>query len=184
MNKIITLVLTFILVTSCAQDKNDVLVTISTSYGDMVAILYDETPKHKANFLKLAGEGYYNGLSFHRVIQGFMIQTGDSLSRAAKPGEPLGMGGKRYTIAPEFNPKFFHQKGALSAARMPDDRNPKRESSGSQFIHIAGGDGCLARTLHRNHARLGDCYKSSIVRIIDRAPGDINPSKSARERSR
>ncbi|CAN5146123.1 peptidylprolyl isomerase [soil metagenome] len=138
MNKFITVILTFILVSSCAQSKTDMVVTIKTSYGEMVAVLYDETPKHKENFLKLAESGFYNGLSFHRVIQGFMLQTGDSSSRTAKPGEPLGMKGKGYTLTPEFNPKYYHQKGALSAARMPDDRNPKKESSGSQFFIVQG----------------------------------------------
>jgi len=138
MNKFITIFLTFFLVTSCAQTKTDMVVTITTKYGDMIAILYDETPKHKENFLKLAEAKYYDGLLFHRVIKGFMIQTGDSASRVSKPGEPLGMNGKRYTISPEFNSKFFHDKGALSAARLPDDRNPKKESSGSQFFIVQG----------------------------------------------
>lgn len=121
----------------CAQ-KKDFVVTIKTSYGDMVAILYDETPKHKANFIKLAKEHYYDSLLFHRIIEGFMIQGGDPNSKKAKPGEALGNGGPGYTIDAEINPKFFHEKGALSAARMADQVNPTKASSGSQFYIVQG----------------------------------------------
>ncbi|NOS93456.1 MAG: peptidylprolyl isomerase [Cyclobacteriaceae bacterium] len=125
---------------SCAQksSKSDYVVTFKTSYGDMVAILYDETPKHKANFVKLAKEHYFDSLLFHRVIAGFMIQGGDPNSKKAKSGEPLGMGGPGYTVDAEFNPKFFHEKGALSAARLGDGQNPTKASSGSQFYIVQG----------------------------------------------
>jgi peptidyl-prolyl cis-trans isomerase B (cyclophilin B) len=126
-----------ILFTSCGQ-KKDYVVTIKTKHGDMVAILYDETPKHKENFIKLAKEDYFDSLLFHRVIKGFMIQGGDPDSRNAKPGASLGMGGPSYTIEAEFNPKFFHEKGALSAARMGDQQNPSKASSGSQFYIVHG----------------------------------------------
>jgi cyclophilin family peptidyl-prolyl cis-trans isomerase len=128
------------LVTGCAQkeDKNDYLVTIKTKHGDMVAILYDETPKHKANFIKLAKEKFYDSLLFHRVIQNFMIQGGDPDSRNAEPGKDLGMGGPGYTIDAEFNPHLFHEKGALSAARLGDQQNPSKSSSGSQFYIVQG----------------------------------------------
>lgn len=125
------------LVTGCAQKKDDV-VTIRTKYGDMIAILYDETPKHKENFLKLVKEHYYDSLLFHRVIEGFMIQGGDPDSRHAPKDKRLGEGGPGYTIDAEINPKFFHEKGALSAARLSDDRNPSRASSGSQFFIVQG----------------------------------------------
>ncbi|MFY8035979.1 MAG: peptidylprolyl isomerase [Cyclobacteriaceae bacterium] len=130
----------FTMISSCAQksSKSDYVVTIKTSYGDMVAILYDETPKHKANFVKLAKEHYFDSILFHRVIAGFMIQGGDPNSKKAKPGEPLGMGGPGYTVDAEFNPKFFHEKGALSAARFPDGQNPTKASSGSQFYIVQG----------------------------------------------
>lgn len=104
----------------------------------MVAILYDETPKHKANFIKLAKEHYFDSLLFHRVIQGFMIQGGDPDSKNAQPGQPLGMGGPGYTVEAEFNPSFFHEKGALSAARLGDQQNPAKASSGSQFYIVQG----------------------------------------------
>jgi peptidyl-prolyl cis-trans isomerase B (cyclophilin B) len=127
----------FLIFSSCGQNKDHV-VTIKTKYGDMVAILYDETPKHKANFIKLAREHYFDSLTFHRVIRDFMIQGGDPNSRNAKPGAPLGNGGPDYTIDPEFNPKFFHEKGSLSAARLPDAQNPAKASSGSQFYVVQG----------------------------------------------
>lgn len=129
---------TVLLITSCAQDKKDMVVTIKTSYGDMVAILYDETPKHKANFIKLAKEHFYDSLLFHRVIQGFMIQGGDPDSKKAQPGQNLGTGGPGYTIDAEFVPSLFHEKGALSAARMGDNVNPGKASSGSQFYIVQG----------------------------------------------
>lgn len=117
---------------------SDYLVTIKTNQGDMVAILYDETPKHKENFIKLAQEHYFDSLLFHRVIEGFMIQGGDPDSKNAAPGQPLGMGGPGYTVEAEFNPKFFHEKGALSAARLGDQQNPTKASSGSQFYIVQG----------------------------------------------
>src|SRR5689334_14672690 len=127
---------------SCAQKGSkgpkDYVVTIHTEYGDMAAILYDETPKHKANFLKLAQEGYFNDQLFHRVIQGFMIQGGDPNSKGAAAGVPLGSGGPGYEIDAEFNPKFYHKKGALSAARTGDQINPMKKSSGSQFYIVQG----------------------------------------------
>jgi peptidyl-prolyl cis-trans isomerase B (cyclophilin B) len=137
MNKLFTLAFIFaVMMTSCAQ--NESVVTIKTTYGDMVAILYDETPLHKENFIKLAESHYFDSLLFHRVIQNFMIQTGDSASRHAPPGVPLGVGGKKYTVPAEFNPKFFHEKGALSAARQSDQVNPQKRSSGSQFYIVQG----------------------------------------------
>jgi peptidyl-prolyl cis-trans isomerase B (cyclophilin B) len=143
MNKtfIILLVLSVSLFQSCAQKAKgptDFVVTIHTDKGDMMAILYDETPKHKANFLKLAQEGYFDNMLFHRVIQGFMIQGGDPDSKTAVAGQQLGNGGPGYEIDAEFNPKFYHVKGALSAARTSDQINPMKKSSGSQFYIVQG----------------------------------------------
>lgn len=135
---ITTFFVTVLLISSCAKDTKDFVVTIKTPYGDMIAILYDETPKHKANFIKLAQEHYFDSLLFHRVIQGFMIQGGDPKSKKAKPGESLGNGGPGYTVDAEFIPTLFHEKGALSAARMPDQVNPQKASSGSQFYIVQG----------------------------------------------
>ncbi|KYG78615.1 peptidylprolyl isomerase/peptidyl-prolyl cis-trans isomerase B (cyclophilin B) [Roseivirga ehrenbergii] len=117
---------------------NDYLVTIKTDMGEMKAILYDETPKHKENFIKLANEGFFDSLLFHRVMTGFMIQGGDPNSKNAEPGARLGTGGPGYTIPAEFVKSFFHKKGALSAARQPDQVNPEKASSGSQFFIVQG----------------------------------------------
>jgi peptidyl-prolyl cis-trans isomerase B (cyclophilin B) len=114
------------------------LVEIQTSFGNMLVKLYDETPEHQANFLKLSGEGYFDDLLFHRVIEGFMIQGGDPTSRGAAAGARLGSGGPGYQITAEFNPTLIHKKGALSAARTGDAVNPEKKSSGSQFYIVQG----------------------------------------------
>ncbi|WP_288952946.1 peptidylprolyl isomerase [uncultured Prevotella sp.] len=112
---------------------------IKTSEGDIIIRLYDETPKHRDNFLKLAKEGYYNGTLFHRVIKDFMIQGGDPNSKNAPKGKVLGTGGPDYTIPAEFiYPQLFHKRGTLSAARTGDEVNPERASSGSQFYIVWG----------------------------------------------
>lgn len=113
-------------------------VKISTSLGDIVVRLYDETPAHRDNFLKLAREGFYNGTLFHRVIKEFMIQGGDPDSKGAPAGKRLGCGDVGYTIPAEFNPALFHKRGALSAARQGDQVNPERRSSGCQFYIVWG----------------------------------------------
>jgi peptidyl-prolyl cis-trans isomerase B (cyclophilin B) len=113
-------------------------VIISTSYGDMKLKLYNETPGHRDNFIKLVQEKYYDGLLFHRVIKDFMIQGGDPNSRTASEHQNLGNGGPGYTIPKEVNPNFIHKKGALSAARQPDRVNPQHASSGSQFYIVQG----------------------------------------------
>ena len=136
MNKLVLIGLVFSL--GCSKGDKDYLITIKTKFGDMKAILYNETPKHKENFVKLINEGFYDSLAFHRVIQNFMIQSGDPNSRNASAGQPLGSGGPGYTIPAEFNPKLFHKRGALSAARMGDNVNPQKESSGSQFYIVQG----------------------------------------------
>jgi len=138
MKLLFRLIVLSLILTSCAQDEKEYVVTIKTEYGDMIGILYDETPQHKANFIKLAKEHYYDGTLFHRVMKGFMIQGGDPDSKTVKPGEALGNGGPGYTIPAEFNPNFFHEKGAIAAARLNDPVNPKKESSGSQFYIVQG----------------------------------------------
>lgn len=114
------------------------MVIISTSLGDIKVKLYNETPYHRDNFLKLAKEAYYDNTLFHRVIKGFMIQGGDPDSKNATPEQSLGMGGPGYTLPAEINPNLFHKKGALSAARTGDQMNPQRRSSGSQFYVVQG----------------------------------------------
>lgn len=114
------------------------MVKISTSYGDMTVKLYNETPQHRDNFIKLAKEGYYNDLLFHRVITDFMIQGGDPDSKNAPAGKMLGQGGPNYTIPAEFRSNLYHKKGALAAARQADQVNPTKASSGSQFYIVQG----------------------------------------------
>jgi cyclophilin family peptidyl-prolyl cis-trans isomerase len=118
--------------------KKTPMVQISTDYGVIKIKLYDETPSHRDNFLKLAEEGYYNGSLFHRVIKEFMIQGGDPNSKGAVAGAQLGSGGPGYTIPAEILPQLFHKKGVLSAARTGDQMNPQRRSSGSQFYIVQG----------------------------------------------
>lgn len=114
------------------------LVEIQTDYGNMIIQLYDATPKHQENFIKLADQGFFDSLMFHRVINGFMIQGGDPDSRRAKPGQALGSGGPGYTIPAEFVDTLVHVKGALAAARQGDQVNPQKRSSGSQFYIVQG----------------------------------------------
>lgn len=120
-------------------DKNDALVELQTSMGDIVVELYNDTPLHRDNFLKLVGEGFYDGVLFHRVIDSFMVQTGDPDSKDAPAGKMLGSGDLGYTIEAEIDyPKHYNKYGALAAARTGDNVNPERRSSGSQFYIVTG----------------------------------------------
>lgn len=109
--------------------QKQIKILIETEYGNMTAILYNETPQHRDNFVKLVKQGWYNGSIFHRVINKFMIQGGGQDSKMNDPG---------YTVPAEINPKYFHKKGALAAARKPDQVNPNKASSGSQFYIVQG----------------------------------------------
>ena len=115
---------------------------IITNYGTMRVKLYSKTPKHRDNFAKLSLEGYYDGLLFHRVINGFMIQGGDPLTRDTSAVARYGTGGPDYKIPAEFVPEYTHKKGALAAARQGDQANPYRESSGSQFYIVQSPEAC------------------------------------------
>lgn len=108
-------------------------ITLTTTEGDIRVRLYDETPIHRDNFVKLCREGYYDQTLFHRVIKDFMIQGGDPDSRTATPTQMLGTGGPDYTLEAEIQPALFHRRGTLAAARQGDEVNPERRSSGSQF---------------------------------------------------
>ncbi|MEG0949903.1 MAG: peptidylprolyl isomerase [Bacteroidales bacterium] len=123
-----------------ANSTENVHVLIETPMGDIKIKLYDETPLHRDNFIKLVKEGFYDDTLFHRVIKNFMVQGGDPDSKGAPAGKSLGTGGPGYTIPAEIvYPKYFHKRGALAAARQADQVNPERESSGSQF-YIVWGD--------------------------------------------
>lgn len=139
--------------------KYDTLVTLSTPLGDIKMLLYEDTPLHRANFLKLVGEKFYDGLLFHRVIQGFMIQGGDPNSRNAQPNQRLGAGGGDMKRIPaEFRPNRYHKKGVLAAAR---DGNPEKASSACQFYLVQGktiGEGEL-----QNFAQSGHKYTNEQI---------------------
>ena len=144
------------------SDNNMTKVKLETSLGDIVVELYNETPKHRDNFIKLVKEGYYDGVLFHRVIKDFMVQTGDGNSKTAGPETMLGDGDPGYTIPAEFvYPKYFHKRGALAAARTGDQVNPERASSGSQF-YIVTGKLYNSDELKQMEARMQDGVKQGI----------------------
>jgi peptidyl-prolyl cis-trans isomerase B (cyclophilin B) len=132
----ILLLLAAVAFSGCESVPADADAKISTDYGAIYVRLYGETPKHKENFLKLAEEGFFDGTTFHRVIQEFMVQGGDPNTKGATGR--AGEGGPGYTLQREILPQFFHKKGALAAARMSDQANPNWESSGSQFYLVVG----------------------------------------------
>lgn len=137
--------------------KPDVI--IHTSMGDIGIILYEDTPIHRANFLKLASEGFYDGTTFHRVIEKFMIQGGDPYSKDSAKKSMAGQGGPGYTLDAEIHDHYIHSKGVLAAARLGDQVNPKRNSSGSQFYIVQGEtytDEQIDQIEHRMAGALGD----------------------------
>lgn len=170
-----TILFTLILccITACTgnQKKNNnmandnaTLVKIETTMGDITVKLYDETPKHKENFIKLVKEGVYDSTLFHRIIKNFMIQAGDPTSKTASATDTLGSGDVGYTIPAEFNPKFFHKRGVLAAARQGDDVNPNKESSGCQFYIVTGRKFSEAQMINMenqmNEARLDTVFQA------------------------
>jgi peptidyl-prolyl cis-trans isomerase B (cyclophilin B) len=143
MNKLLVLIVSLFFFTSFNPyqvKKGDLNkdVELVTSKGTMVIRLSDSTPLHRNNFIKLVNQHYYDGTLFHRVMSQFMIQAGDPKSKTAKAGEALGGGSPGYTIPAEMRPGLFHKKGALAAARTPDEINPNKESNGSQFFIVQG----------------------------------------------
>ena len=145
MKKLIVLLVTFISVVAFSQQdvklkkkdrKRDI--ELKTTEGTIVLRLYDSTPLHRDNFLRLVKSGYYDSILFHRVIKNFMIQAGDPNSKTAEAGKPLGNGGPGYTIPAEFRPSLYHVKGSLAAARQGDNINPEKKSSASQFYIVQG----------------------------------------------
>ncbi|WP_145858058.1 peptidylprolyl isomerase [Pedobacter suwonensis] len=138
MKKILLFLCTFSILSAFAAKPKNQYVRIKIEFGECIIKLYNQTPLHRDNFLKLVKSGYYNGVLFHRVINNFMIQGGDPDSKNAKPDSLLGEGGPKYTIPGEFNDSLFHKKGVLGAAREGDDVNPAKASSGSQFYLVQG----------------------------------------------
>lgn len=147
------------------NDMEEKQLKIETSMGDIVVKLYNETPKHRDNILKLVEEGLYDGVLFHRVIKDFMIQAGDPDSKQAPKGKMLGEGDKDYTVPAEFvYPKYFHKRGALAAARQPDGINPEKASSACQFYLVWGkvfnDSTLLAMEQQRNQNRLEEVFNT------------------------
>lgn len=134
---------------------------MTTPQGNIYLLLYDETPKHKENFLKLTNEGFYNGTVFHRVIKNFMIQGGDPNSKDPNKKNMYGQGGPGYTVEAEFNPKFKHKRGALAAARQGDRANPTKASSGSQFYIVHNASRC--KHLNGSYTVYGEVIKGMDV---------------------
>lgn len=134
MKKVFTAIILLTAFTALAKTPNR-YVRIKTAYGNCIIRLYNETPKHRDNFIKLAKKGFYNGTLFHRVIKDFMIQGGDPDSKTAKPGVELGNGDVGYLIPAEFRDSIFHKRGVLAAAR---DDIPSKASSGCQFYIVEG----------------------------------------------
>lgn len=132
MKILLSALLTVLILFACKSQQKDFLVTLHTEYGDISMVLYDQTPKHKKNFIKLAKSGAFDSTTFHRVINNFMIQGGDV---NAKPGNEKEI---NYTIPPEFVDTLIHHRGALAAARQGDFANPGKESNGSQFYIVQG----------------------------------------------
>ena len=163
-------------------NNNMTKVELETSLGNIVVELYDETPQHRDNFIKLVNSGYYDGVLFHRVIKDFMIQTGDGNSKTAGPETTLGDGDPGYTIEAEFvYPKYFHKRGALAAARTGDQVNPERRSSGSQF-YIVTGKIFSSEELQMMTKRLADGKKQDIFRrLIMENQDRINELKESQD---
>lgn len=140
--KVVSLILLVSMIgISCAntpKKPKETVVLISTDFGEIKLKLFDETPEHKKNFIKLIEEGFYDDLLFHRVIENFMIQGGDPDSRNAQAGVRLGGGGPGYTVPAEIRPDFYHKKGAIAAARRGGPGNPEKRSSGCQFYIVQG----------------------------------------------
>ena len=149
-----------------AKTEKMTKVKLETTYGNIVVALYNETPLHRDNFIKLVESGYYDGVLFHRVIKDFMIQTGDGNSKTAGPDTQLGDGDPGYTIEAEFvYPQYFHKRGALAAARTGDQVNPDRRSSGSQF-YIVTGKVYNSDELKMMADRMADMWKQDYFRKL------------------
>jgi cyclophilin family peptidyl-prolyl cis-trans isomerase len=146
----------------------DTLVVIGTKFGEITLALFPETPEHRKNFLKLSQQKFFDSTTFHRIIKDFMIQGGDPNSKDANPNND-GQGGPGYTIAAEFNPLFSHVQGALAAARMGDQVNPEKRSSGSQFYLVEKLDG--THFLDKNYTVFGQAIKGiEVIQTIAQQP--------------
>ncbi|MBQ9215045.1 MAG: peptidylprolyl isomerase [Bacteroidales bacterium] len=172
MKRIFLLTILFFAVcfTAFAQKKSkNIMILLETSLGNIKIELYNDTPVHRDNFIKLVGEGFYDGILFHRVIEGFMVQTGDPESKTATKGARLGSGGPCYTLPAEIVPSHFHKRGAVAAARTGDQGNPMRRSSGSQF-YIVHGQKTPASTL-KQYSRYGFEFSQDQLKAYEEIGG-------------
>lgn len=161
-----------------AELGDEPVLAIETSDGTMTVKLYSETPLHRDNFIKLASKGFYNGILFHRIIRGFMIQVGDPLTKDSTQVARFGTGGPGYTIPAEIVSGKTHKKGALAAARRGDSVNPAKESSGSQFYIVQDAEGC--RHLDGEYTIFGEVIDGfDVIEVIaaERTDGRDRPLK-------
>lgn len=167
-------------ISNSSEVSKDAIVEIMTTEGPIKVLLYGDTPLHKANFLKLAKEGFYDGVLFHRVIKNFMVQTGDPNSKGAAPGTQLGSGDPGYTIPSEIlYPKHYHKYGALAAARTGDQVNPERRSSGSQF-YIVTGEKYNSAAMKRMEERMAnDVKQQEWMKMMQENASKINELRKA-----
>lgn len=161
MKQSLFILLFFTVFSLSAQNKTETVVVIKTEFGNITAKLYNDTPKHRDNFIKLVKQGWYDKSPFHRVINNFMIQGGGNAAGKSDPG---------YQVDAEFNSKYIHKKGALAAARMPDQVNPEKKSSGSQF-YLVQGQKFDERTLQMMSARNGIKYTPQQMRAYAEVGG-------------
>lgn len=172
MKKLLLLAVSVFLFISCSSEddatKQDDIAIITTEFGELHVLLYDQTPIHKENFIKLANEGFYDSTTFHRVIQGFMIQGGDPNSKDDNPTND-GQGGPGYTLEAEFDNQLIHKKGAIAAARLGDQQNPERRSSGSQF-YIVHGRPVQSMELAQMQAQRNELARQDMIRKYVQAP--------------
>lgn len=166
MKKITPVLLFLLFFFSCNEEASRHKVIIKTEYGKIVCELYNETPLHRDNFLKLIKDSLYTNLLFHRVIDGFVVQGGDPDSKNATPGQLLGEGGLKYTIPAEFNPTLIHKRGALAAARESDDVNPAKESASTQFYIVVGKKLTDSELKLLEEKKNLDIFKKSLEKIM------------------
>lgn len=170
--------------TAAENKKKRPRVALETTAGTIIVTLFDETPVHRDNFLKLVREGYYDGLLFHRVIKDFMIQTGDPDSKNAPKGAMLGSGDPDYQLDAEFvYPRHFHKRGALAAARQGDQVNPEKKSSGSQFYIVTGKTYNDAQLDHMDRQRAMMQQKAIFDRLVAEQRDTIMAMRRARDQA-
>lgn len=178
---IVSFLMSLIFMTANAENK-ETMVLITTDYGKMKVKLYNETPQHRDNFIKLAQKGFYDGLLFHRVIKGFMIQGGDPDSKNAPASKQLGAGDVGYTIPAEFvYPQYYHKKGALAAARQGDQVNPEKRSSGCQFYIVQGDKMTDSKLDQMENMSINKEKEARFYQIVNQRNEEVKKLRMARD---